>query len=296
LPGPVRLIGTRTIGSGPISTGQSRCFVVQGVGGVPSDALAVVLNVTAVGYGTDGWLTVYPNGQPVPATSTLNFDVHEYAMANNAIMRIGTGGQVCVSVGTVGNVSGTAQVVLDATGYLESGDLELLTMLTSPQRVVDTRAGIGIIATNTSRCFAVTNTMGIPSDAAAIVVNVTAVGYGVPGWLTAYPNGQTVPAMSTVNFDATEYAIANGAIVRVGSGGQVCVNTVTLGNAAGSSHVILDVTGYLTGVGVLQMPMLTWPQRVMDTRSNGGRSRQVSRAASPLLAWATYPRQPVWLC
>ncbi|MBV9169248.1 MAG: PPC domain-containing protein [Chloroflexi bacterium] len=267
---PIRLIDTRTLGSGPIAAGTSRCFTVAGAAGLPSDVAAVVLNVTAVGYGTDGWVTVYPAGQSVPQTSTLNFDVHEYAMANGAIMRIGTGGQVCVNVGTAGNLPGSAQVVLDATGYLTADDLQVLPMLSSPQRLIDTRSSGGPIPTGTSRCFVVTNTMGIPSDAAAIVVNVTAVSYGVQGWLTAYPNGQAVPATSTVNFDTSEYAIGNGAIVRVGSGGQVCVNTGTINAAPGSSNVILDVTGYLTAAGLAQMPMLASPQRLVDTRTTGG--------------------------
>jgi hypothetical protein len=270
LTAPVRLIDTRTLGGGPIAAGTSRCFGVAGVSGIPGDAGAVVLNVTAVGYGTNGWLTVYPNGQSVPATSTLNFDVHEYAIANGAIMRLGTGGQICVSVGTVGSLPGSAHVILDATGYLTAAGLLALPMLTVPQRVIDTRTSGGAIATGTSRCFTVAGVAGIPSDAAAIVVNLTAVSYPVRGWLTAYPNGQSVPATSTLNFDTSEYAIANGSIVRVGSGGQVCVNVGTVNSLAGDSDTILDVTGYLTAAGLVQMPMLTAPQRLVDTRVSGG--------------------------
>jgi hypothetical protein len=60
-----------------------------------------------------------------------------------------------------------------------------------------------------------------------------------------YPNGQGVPQTSTLNFDTTEYAMANGAIMRIGSGGQVCVNVGTINSAPGSSNAILDVVGYL---------------------------------------------------
>jgi hypothetical protein len=49
-----------------------------------------------------------------------------------------------------------------------------------------------------------------------------------------------MPQTSTVNFDPRAYAIANGAIVRLGTDGQVCVN---VGHAG--SHIILDATGYL---------------------------------------------------
>jgi hypothetical protein len=126
LPAPVRLADTRGSG-GSLASGATRCFAVAGQAGIPVDAAAVVLNVTAVNQTTNGWLTVYPNGQPVPATSTLNFATTEYAMANNTIMALGTGGQVCVSVGTVNAAPGSVQVILDATGYLiASNDVALL--------------------------------------------------------------------------------------------------------------------------------------------------------------------------
>jgi hypothetical protein len=76
-----------------------------------------VLNLTAVGYGRQGWLTAYPAGQAVPATSTLNFDTTEYAMANGAVMAVGTGGQVCVNVGTVNSAPGSANIIVDVVGY-----------------------------------------------------------------------------------------------------------------------------------------------------------------------------------
>jgi len=114
----------------------------------------------------------------------------------------------------------------------------------TPVRVVDTRTSGGVIETGTSRCFAVAGVSGIPADATAVVLNLTAVGYGVSGWLTAYPNGAAVPATSTVNYDPSTYAIANGVTLAVGSGGQVCVSVGTVNSAPGSSHVVLDVTGY----------------------------------------------------
>jgi hypothetical protein len=114
----------------------------------------------------------------------------------------------------------------------------------TPVRVADTRASGAPIATGTSHCFAVAGVSGIPANATAVALNMTAVGYGVNGWLTGYPNGQAVPATSTLNYDPSAYAIANGVILAVGTGGQVCVNVGTVNSAPGSSHVVLDVTGY----------------------------------------------------
>jgi hypothetical protein len=241
LSAPLRVADTRGTG-GPVQTGQSRCFPIAGLGSIPADAAAVVLNVTAVDYATGGWLTAYPAGQPVPTTSTVNFDSSEYAMANNTIMRVGTGGQVCVAVGTISNTPGSSDIVLDVTGYLAAAATAELPMLPAPVRAVDTRTGGGPIPTGGVRCFILN---GVPATATSAVLNVTAVDYATRGWLTVYPNGQSVPATSTLNFDVSEYAIANGAIIPLGTGGQVCVDVGTVNSAPGGSDVILDVVGYV---------------------------------------------------
>jgi hypothetical protein len=73
--------------------------------------------VTAVGYGSPGWLTVYPAGPPVPGTSTLNFDVSQYAVANGVVAGTTYPGNVCVAVGTTNGVPGSSHVILDVVGY-----------------------------------------------------------------------------------------------------------------------------------------------------------------------------------
>jgi hypothetical protein len=285
LESPVRLSDTRASG-GPISTGSSRCFQVTGTSGIPADATAVILNVTAVGYATNGWLTAFPNGQPVPTTSTVNFDKSEYAMANNSIMRIGTGGQVCVNVGTVNSAAGSSQVILDAQGYLTATGLNSLPMLTSPQRVVDTRGNGGPIGTGASRCFTLAGEAGLPVGASGVVFNLTAVGYGTNGWVTAYPAGGAVPATSTLNFDTSQYAVANGAIVGIGTGGQLCVNVGTVNSLPGNSQVIIDVVGYLpqspsTTRGLTASPS-TAPTATPTVTPTPSRTPTPTRTATPM--------------
>jgi hypothetical protein len=204
-----------------------------------------MLNVTAAGYSTRGWLTLYPMGQAVPTTSTVNFDPSEYAVANGAILRVGSAGKACVNVGTANGAAGGSHVIVDATGYLPASALTQVTMLPSPQRIADTRSLGGALASGATRCFTIAGVAGVPGSASSALLNVTAAGYTSPGWLTTYPAGQAVPTTSTLNFDTSEYAMANGAIVRLGSGGQVCVSVGTIGGADGASHVILDVVGYL---------------------------------------------------
>jgi hypothetical protein len=266
---PRRLTDTRTVG-GPIASGTSRCFTATGQVGILADATSVVLNVTAVGHTTDGWLTVYPNGQSVPTSSTLNFSSSAFAVANGAIVRLGTGGQVCVAVGTLNAVPGSAQVVLDVTGFFPTSALSALAMLPNPVRLTDTRAAGGPIASGSSRCWTVAGMAGIPADASAVVLNVTAVGSTANGWLTVFANGQAVPATSTVNFDRSQYAFANGTLTRIGGGGQVCASVGTVNAAPSVTQVILGATGYLSAGSLTQLPTLAPPQRLVDTRTSGG--------------------------
>jgi hypothetical protein len=230
---PQRLIDTRVTG-GPIAAGASRCVPVAGQGGIPADAGAALLNLTGVTFPSSGWLTLYPNGQQTPSTSTLNFQANTFAIANGAVVKVGAAGQVCVAAG-----SSSANFIIDAVGYVSSSGLTQLAMLTSPQRLVDTRVSGGPIAAGSSRCFQVGGAGGIPAAATTVVLNVTAVSYPASGWLTLYPNGQPVPSTSTVNFDVRQSAIANNTVVKLGSSGQVCVNA-----GSSSSNVILDATGY----------------------------------------------------
>ena len=269
LPQPIRLVDTRLSG-GAITGGTSRCFQVSGQAGTPPDALGVIMNVTGTGYTAPGWLTIYPHGQPVPATSTVNFEPNSYAMANNTIARIGSGGQVCVNVGITSDAPGSAYVILDVTGYLTSTSNTQIALLSQPQRLADTRMSGGPLPTGTSRCFSIAGQAGVPPDAAGVLVNVTGTGYTAPGWLTLYPSGQALPATSTLNVDPRSYAIANGAIARIGSGGQVCVALGTVNNSPANSNVILDVAGYLASSSAAQLPLLTQPQRLVDTRVSGG--------------------------
>ncbi len=90
-----------------------RCYTLAGQGGVPGGATGVLVNLTAVNHPDDKWLTLYPNGQVVPDTSNLNYDTSEYAIANSAVLKLGTDGKVCV----VGSTNTDA--IIDVTGYLQ---------------------------------------------------------------------------------------------------------------------------------------------------------------------------------
>src|SRR4051794_36970137 len=62
--------------------------VVAGRGGVPVDAVAVVLNVTVAGALGAGFLTVWPCGSTMPLASNLNF-VAGQVVPNAVLSKVG---------------------------------------------------------------------------------------------------------------------------------------------------------------------------------------------------------------
>ena len=67
---PTRLMDTRQ--GSPIAGGGTRSLDLAGTV-VPDGATAVVLNVTVTRTGAPGYLTVYPDGTPLPTSSNLNW-------------------------------------------------------------------------------------------------------------------------------------------------------------------------------------------------------------------------------
>ena len=78
---------------GPAVVAQK--LVVVGQGGVPSDATAVVLNVTVDGAEGTGFVTVFPCGGALPLASNVNY-VANQTVANAVTVAVGVVGRVCV--------------------------------------------------------------------------------------------------------------------------------------------------------------------------------------------------------
>ncbi len=254
LPKPARAVDTRPNsgiqGAGLPLNGYAsyRRYTLTGQN-VPTNATAVLVNLTAVGYPANGWLAAYPACTTLPSTSSLNFDTRENAIANFAIVRLGTSasGTGCQGAIDVTGLSGT-NVLVDVVGYLVTPSLPQTSLLDKPIRVVDTRANSGYLGagaplqgTSDPHCYTVAGAGqgAIPSGVQGVIVNLTAVGYSSDGWLTAYPAGGTVPATSSLNYDTSENAIANTAVVKVGTNGQICLLS------SARTDAIVDISGYL---------------------------------------------------
>lgn len=114
----------------------------------------------------------------------------------------------------------------------------------TPCRVVDTR---NATATNggpwlgtTARDFQIRGNCGVPLQARAAVLNITVTAATANSWLIIWPSGQAKPWVSAINFDTATWATANGAIAALSSN----TNDLSVANATGNVHCIIDVTGY----------------------------------------------------
>lgn len=118
-----------------------------------------------------------------------------------------------------------------------------------PERVYDSRFADGPMAPNTNRTVSVANGLAgatiiepniVPAGSTAVTFNVTVSGPTGPNFLSVTPGGSTSYSASTINFPGG-FDCANGSTVRLGGDRQV---TIFCGDQSGSTHVILDVTGY----------------------------------------------------
>ena len=111
---PARITDTRAGVCGVrLGPGETRQVAVAGAAGVPvGTASAVALNVTVVNPTAATFLTVWPSGQPQPASSNVNAVVG--TVPNMVTVGLGADGRVSVF-----NFAGTTDVVIDVAGWFD---------------------------------------------------------------------------------------------------------------------------------------------------------------------------------
>jgi glucose/arabinose dehydrogenase len=115
----------------------------------------------------------------------------------------------------------------------------------TPCRLLDTRLPTGqpALSAGQTRSLQVTGRCGVPAGAGAVSLNVTAVIPTAPGFLELFSSGSAVPSASSLNYVAGQVRANNG-IFALSTGGAL---DIFLGQAAGTSNVVVDVTGYFVG-------------------------------------------------
>ena len=112
----------------------------------------------------------------------------------------------------------------------------------------------------------ITDRAGIPANATAVVLNVTATNTTGPGFVTAYPAGQTLPLASNLNPERAGQNIPNLVTVPIGAGGQIAVYTLT------QADIIVDAFGYYTPATTAKAGRYVpaGPVRAYDSRRSRG--------------------------
>jgi hypothetical protein len=244
---------------------------------IPAGATAAVLNVTVTQPTAPGFLTVYPDGKPRPSASNLNWTGGE-TIANQVVVPLGAGGTLDLYNGS----SGTTHVVADVTGYYVGDTAGATFTGMSPARLLDTRSADGVptttaVAPHGTVHLQVDGRAGLPENDGndisglsgnavvdAVVLNVTATAPTASGVLTVYPDGDSRPLASSLNWTAGT-TIANHVVVPVGADGKVAFYN----SSSGTVHLVADISGYYATRpgGALFHPVT--PTRLMDTRTSG---------------------------
>jgi hypothetical protein len=286
-----------------LTAGQTLNVQVAGKCGVPDfntwdnqTITAVVVNITAINPTAPGWLKAYGDGQPPPATSSVNFLAGE-TIANEATIAVGaniTGWDGSIDIT---NFTGSTDVAVDVQGVYTSQtrhDASSFYPLT-PFRVLDTRvlsgyqgqgatlsAGTQISFYPGTRSFLPWATP-VPIDATAVVLNVTATNTTAPGFLTVWAaNSPSQPLASNLNWPTAGTTIPNRVIVPI----DPLTGMVTIYSNVGTD-VVVDVNGYFaTGHhednavwGKLYYPLVT-SQRIADTRTGLGGNQPLGPGAN----------------
>jgi serine protease len=116
---PCRLADTRDAdgpsGGPALAANTVRTFPVANLCGIPTSATAVAINLAVFLPSDGGDLRVYPAGGVAPLASSINFRP-DIVRANNAIIRLGAGGQISIQCDMP---SGSTNVFFDVYGYFE---------------------------------------------------------------------------------------------------------------------------------------------------------------------------------
>lgn len=263
-PAPCRLVDVRT-GVGYHAIDDTTVTVdVRGQCGVPDDATSVALTVTvdASRVPLPGFVSISPEVLPVNATgrtSVINHAPGE-VRANGTIVGIGGDGKIAVFS------LAPAPAILDVTGWFvpTTTSSEGRFVAIAPTRALDTRTAPRLAPLAAGETLTVPLPAGVPADAAAVAMTVTATESVAAGFVSVAPAGVEEVATSVVNTDRPLQTRASGTIVGVTPDG---VDVFSLNGG----HVIVDITGWFTpdtaddsGDGLFVAEAV--PRRLLDTR------------------------------
>jgi hypothetical protein len=228
-----RVYNTAMAAEGRLADGEDRLVTVPGLAGVAANQIvAIVADLTTFQPSRAGTLTAYPAGIARPATSTLAVETHATSEVRSVI-EVRSGHLVLHATGTSVGVS------VDVVGvYLAAPAAGAGFTAVAGARLLDTRSGNAALIAGQPRDLVVAGVGGVPADATAVVVNLTALAPTAPTSIIGWPAGQAPPGGADLRV-MTGDDRSNLAVIPVGAGGAVSLRTAT-----GSTDLIVDLVGY----------------------------------------------------
>lgn len=230
-----RMLDTRNLapGSGVTSSpfGSGQAVTTPSFSWAAPGASALVLNITATGADSSGWVAAMPGNGSLPSVSNLNYSPGR-TVSNLVVVPVDDSGKF-----TLYNSSGHVSLIVDIQGYFSASYGGAGYVPLPPTRVADTRVGNHHIGAGSTLRIKVTGTQGVPDGVAAVTVNLTGTGSSKSTYLTAY-NGGTRPTVSNLNLTPGQTRPVQ-AVVPVDAGGYI-----TIYNNTGTVDVIADLEGY----------------------------------------------------
>jgi hypothetical protein len=254
---PQRLVDTRQSPTNPtpyggktLGPGTTLNVQVTGVGSIPAAGVsAVVLNLTSTNTTSNGgYFTIYPTGVTPPTASNLNW-TQGLTIANRVIVPVSSAGQI-----TIANAIGSADAILDVTGWFTDGTQPNATggafNAIVPARICDTRSYSGnntpcagqTLQTGQSLAVQLTGQAGIPTaGAVTVVTTITATSSTKWSFVSVSDQITSNPTTSDVNWSGASFTETNESYSGITSSG-----VIYLYNAFGSVDLIVSVNGWFS--------------------------------------------------
>lgn len=244
-------------GVGRLGAGSTTEIEIAGRGGVGDDAVAVALNVTAIGPSDRGFVTLFPCDADRPTTSSLNYGAGAVA-GNSAIVKLSATGTLCIFS------RAATDLVIDVNAWL-APSLAFESLV--PARLTETRAGestddgqfeaIGRLAAGSVTAIQIAGRGGVSSDADAIALNVTAINPSDRGFITLFACDADRPTSSSLNY-AAGAVVGNSGVVSLSADGTLCVFTRS------ATDLVIDVNAWMSADSSFSAFV---PARLFETRT-----------------------------
>ena len=234
--------------------------------GVPPDATALAVSVTLTDTDQPSYVTAYPAGAARPNASVVNTDPLERARAVTVLAPVSPAGLALFR-------SAPSNVIVDVVGWFtgpsSAPGTDGLFVADGPRRAWDSRS------TNDPLHPGGTSERSlVPAQAAAAVINVTAVDATAPGFVSAFPAGMARPDVSMLNV-AWRSPLAAMSVVSSSSRGVAFYASVGV-------HMVVDVAGWFLGAPV---PTSGGPAAANPSPSTGGSVLFVSDSSLAGIRW-----------